>query len=68
MKKKKNLSVDVNVMVQCAAHRDLLEVSQATGSGRVLLYVGPCETCWKKATEQADARYVAAVRKLAEKL
>ncbi len=66
--KKKNLSVDVNVMVKCAAHGNLLEVGQAIGSGRVVLSVGPCETCWKRAMEQADARYVTAVRKLAEKL
>jgi hypothetical protein len=68
VKKKKNLSVDVNVMVKCAAHGDLLEVGQATGSGRVVLSVGPCETCWEKAMEQADAKYVNAVRGLAEKL
>ncbi len=66
--KKKNLSVDVNVMVQCAAHGELLEVGQSTGSGRIVLHVGPCETCWKRATEQADAKYVTAIRKLAEKL
>jgi len=68
VKRKKNMSVNVNVMAQCAAHRELLEVSQSVDSGRVILHVGPCETCWKRATEQADARYVTAVRKLAEKL
>jgi hypothetical protein len=61
-------SVDVNIMVQCAAHRNLLEVSQSTGSGRILLHVGPCEECWQEAKKQAEERYANAVKKLAEQL
>jgi hypothetical protein len=68
VKKKKNMSVNVNVMVQCAAHRELLEVSQSVDSGRIILHAGPCETCWKMAMEQADAKYVKAVRGLAEQI
>jgi hypothetical protein len=65
---KNQREVQVGIMVQCEAHRELLKVGQATGSGRIVLYVSPCEACWQEAKKQAEEKYVNAVRKLAEEL
>jgi hypothetical protein len=66
--KKNQKEVHVGIMVQCASHRELLKVAQSTGSGRIVLYVGPCEACWQEAKKQAEEKYTNAVRRLAEQL